>query len=256
MGNYFYISKKSGKITPYNFKLGLNPLLGGSMDKKEAYLFSLVSLLAYGTEFEVKDFKPGPTFENKSSDTQGMFGTAYDKYWVVAFRGSEETGPEDWITDLKFIKQNYAYDTPYKGLKIHSGFMGAYQSIRPVVIDRVKKASSKDIVCTGHSLGAALATLAAFDIKNTLPDKDVSCFTYGSPKVGNDNFAKAYNALVPNTYRFVNGPDLVPQALLVGYEHVGKLYHVGKDNAEWDGIMGKVECHLPKNYIKTLKAEL
>lgn len=226
------------------------------MDKKQAYLYSLVSLLAYGVEFEVKDFMPGATFENKSSDTQGMFGTAYNTDWVVAFRGSEETGPEDWITDLKFIKQNYAYQTPYTNLKIHSGFMRAYQSIRPVVIDRATKSSLNNIVCTGHSLGAALATLAAFDIKNNLPNKNVSCYTYGSPKVGNNDFVKAYNKLVPNTYRFVNGPDLVPQVLLIGYEHVGKLYHIGQDNSEWDGVIGKVESHLPKNYAKSLKAEL
>jgi len=66
---------------------------------------------------------------------------------------------------------------------------------------------------TGHSLGGALATLAAF---RTVSEKwakseEVLVYTFGQPRVGSYSFATAYNHLVPNSYRVVNaGWDLIP----------------------------------------------
>ena len=89
-----------------------------------------------------------------------------------------------------------------------------------------------DVVVTGHSLGGALGALCAFDIqyhtissinnelnaihiksklnkkelKSTLhfPSKlHLSLYSYGSPKVGNNNFVNLYNDTVPDTFRLV-----------------------------------------------------
>ena len=64
------------------------------------------------------------------------------------------------------------------------------------------------ICCTGHSLGGALATLAAFDISRAMewvnrPTK-IICYTFGAPRVGNYAFAETYNKLVPETWNVVN----------------------------------------------------
>ena len=44
--------------------------------------------------------------------------------------------------------------------------------------------------CSGHSLGGALATLAAYEIAKTCPEVDVACYTFGAPRTGNHAFAK------------------------------------------------------------------
>ena len=64
------------------------------------------------------------------------------------------------------------------------------------------------IYCTGHSLGGALATLAAYDISRAMewgirPTK-VICYTFGAPRLGNYAFAETYNRLVPETWNVVN----------------------------------------------------
>ena len=59
----------------------------------------------------------------------------------------------------------------------------------------------------GHSLGGALASLAAFDIQRHCPclnPMDVSCYTFGAPRVGNHAFARQYDATVPDTWNIIN----------------------------------------------------
>ena len=42
------------------------------------------------------------------------------------------------------------------------------------------------------------------------PDADISCITFGSPRVANKVFGKAFNALVGTSLRLVHGFDPVP----------------------------------------------
>ena len=72
------------------------------------------------------------------------------------------------------------------------------------------------IYCTGHSLGGALALLAAYDISRAMewvskPTK-VICYTFGAPRVGNHAFAHTYDRMVPETWNIVN--DQVWQSTL------------------------------------------
>ena len=62
------------------------------------------------------------------------------------------------------------------------------------------------ILLTGHSLGGALATLAAYDIRVSLnvPPCQIECYTFGAPRVGNYAFAHDYNQLLPNTWNVIN----------------------------------------------------
>ena len=62
---------------------------------------------------------------------------------------------------------------------------------------------------SGHSLGGALAQLAAHDIATAAREQmhlriKVICYTYGSPRVGNHSFAREYDKLVPHTWHLVN----------------------------------------------------
>lgn len=61
------------------------------------------------------------------------------------------------------------------------------------------------LLCAGHSLGGALAQLAAHDIARTVQQCGkivrVGCYTYGSPRVGNHAFAREFNQVA-----FDHGP--------------------------------------------------
>ena len=62
---------------------------------------------------------------------------------------------------------------------------------------------------TGHSLGGALATLAAFDIKQALGAFCVQLYTFGTPYPGNRAFAREFNALLPDTWHIIHEGDAV-----------------------------------------------
>lgn len=91
------------------------------------------------------------------------------------------------------------------------------------------------IVCTGHSLGASLATLSAFDLAangvTRVGDADipVTAIVFGSPQIGNPEFKKRFDAL-PNlrALHVRNMPDLIPlyPSGLLGYADVGDLLAV------------------------------
>ena len=60
------------------------------------------------------------------------------------------------------------------------------------------------LLVTGHSLGGALATLAAFDIKQAVPALRMEVYTFGTPYPGNRAFAREYDALLPDTWHVIH----------------------------------------------------
>lgn len=115
--------------------------------------------------------------------------------------------------------------------KVHSGFYAAYLSVEKRVLTKIKQLYDRDprkILATGHSLGGALAALCSFDVVMQLEIADVTCTTFGCPRIGNTAFKKKYNHVVPATFAFVNASDMVtklppktPKAL--SYTSVGTV---------------------------------
>ena len=78
------------------------------------------------------------------------------------------------------------------------------------------------VICTGHSLGGAVATLAATWAALQWPRADVRAVTFGSPKVGNRKFIRAFQSLVGTRIRAVMAGDPIPAlppAWLARYHH-------------------------------------
>jgi hypothetical protein len=83
------------------------------------------------------------------------------------------------------------------------------------------KVAVNSLTICGHSLGAALATLLAFDVGANTRFKNPTVYTYAGPRTGDQQFANAYNRCVPNTFRIANRMDLVPNLPVPPlYEHV------------------------------------
>ncbi|GFN33087.1 lipase family protein [Paenibacillus xylaniclasticus] len=129
-----------------------------------------------------------------------------DRVAVLAFRGTRST--MDWVSD--FISQQIIYKPGKPKCLSHKGFTDIYASCREQVIELVKTIDpSKQLFVTGHSLGGALATLAAFDIAFNL-EREPIVYTFGAPRVGDPRFARLYNKLVKQHWRIQNEYDIVP----------------------------------------------
>ena len=96
--------------------------------------------------------------------------------------------------------------------------------------------SSASVDVTGHSLGAALATLYTLENARTDQISNPLLCTFASPLVGDSTFAAAFNALGLTSWRIVNAPDLVPMLppQLLGFAHVNteqRFNSTGKVNS-------------------------
>jgi len=136
--------------------------------------------------------------------TDGFIATSSDhRVMVLAFRGTE-TKPEDVLAD------GFAVSGPWvKTGQVHQGFARAYGGVRDEV-NAVLAEHQGTLLITGHSLGAALATLAAADQADREPEPP-TLITFGSPLVGDTDFSGSLQGLVDggNIKRFVDCCDLV-----------------------------------------------
>lgn len=124
-----------------------------------------------------------------------------DKVAILAFRGTEANSWKDVKTDLKF-----RFYEGQDGAKMHRGFRTAYDKVSDKVKQMVNQhTEGYTLYVTGHSLGGALAIIAAKRLeRNTL----AACYTFGSPRVGNEEFGEEIRAPI---YRIVNAADGVPR---------------------------------------------
>ncbi|GEM_PF-837994 len=149
-------------------------------------------------------------------ETQGFIASV-DDVVLVAFRGTESLG--DWLSNLDLASRQW----PGHG-ELHNGFLACYERVKNLVLAEVSKGGrAKKLWLTGHSLGGALATIAAADL--TSAHVVAGVHTFGQPRLGDQSFQRFIEQHLPNKFfRFVNDDDIVPR-IPPGFEHVGKLIH-------------------------------
>jgi len=212
---------------------------GTSFGLQKAFSLAKASLLAYedpaDIEKQVRDVWKFDDFQFfDEGKTQG-FAMADAKRIVIAFRGTEPT-LEEWLNNLDFD----LVPGPFGG-EVHDGFSGALDAVWTQVdrtISRFRQNASKSIWITGHSLGAALATLAAARRRDADQRVD-GLYTFGQPRTGDRTFARNFNAdFKTQTFRFVNNNDVVtripPRSL--GYSHAGSLKYLTEEGELEDDI--------------------
>ncbi|MBB4895942.1 putative lipase [Streptomyces olivoverticillatus] len=143
-------------------------------------------------------------------DTQA-YTAASDDMIIVAFRGTEPAQIRDWLSDATTPPWTGPARTGY----VHYGFAQALESVFPTVKDTLQefRTNGQSLFFTGHSLGGALAMLAAARLY--LEDPELladGVYTYGQPRTCDRLLAAAYNkGFKQRMFRFVNNNDIVPQ---------------------------------------------
>ncbi len=170
-------------------------------------------------------------FDNQ--DTQA-FLAANNEIIILSFRGTSSR--RDWFTDLdiKFV--------PSKVGRIHRGFNEALDYVWKDLMLGLSNLRDKEqaIWITGHSLGGALATLAA----DRLTEESIEInglYTFGQPKVGDKIFARNFdNKMKKLSFRLVHDEDIVPKvpAFSQGYRHIGTECFFDRDDKMYTEKIG------------------
>ncbi|KAK6980921.1 Alpha/beta-hydrolase [Favolaschia claudopus] len=199
---------------------------------------------------------PGPSFIPVHPNGQKLCGKMFDlltdshgyvarddtrKEIIVAFRGS--VTPANFVTDA--LGALVDWDTKSTNViappetKVHFGFQNAWRVVcaktMALVTSELAAHPGYTIVTAGHSLGGAMAALAAVTLQMTFPTAQVKMYTYGQPRTGNAILAAWINTLIGperisrsdcNSLSVVHSndgvPTMAPRAL--GFVHHGTEY--------------------------------
>jgi hypothetical protein len=253
-------------------------------DKKDLFPFGEKSILSVFGMNLLKHF-----YEPKM-DTYCMMGSGNNTL-VISFRGTASGA--NILTDLKAWSTSYpphpyltSRDTfgedPSSGfqsigskvfrlpVRVHKGFYEAWTSdgfntqVIEAAVAEIGKMKDADVFITGHSLGGALACLAAVELKIALPSNNkVHVYTYGAPRVGNMHFGTFANALIPDYWHIVGTEDPVARIPKGSYKRSGhrvllgcngnlEIYPSHFEASLFSNIGGKVSDHMLNTYGKRI----
>jgi len=161
------------------------------------------------------------TFSDATTDAHGYGAVRADGSALLAFRGTQAKEIKDLLTDIAAIPVPW----PEAGGNVHYGFARSMRSLVGPVQAWVKSTSvqpARLLVC-GHSLGAALATLASSVLQ------PATLITIGSPRVGDAAFAQSIQSAL--VLRVVDCCDVVTHVPTEGphYTHVGDLWYIDRN---------------------------
>jgi len=162
----------------------------------------------------------------------------YDSYTntlYASYRGS--TNIMNWIDNIQ-IRKVYPYNDTSIG--ISKGFYKEYSHVKTQVLYNIETLSKKyevyNLLLTGHSAGASMATLLAYDILTLYPQYNVKyLITFGSPRVGNDEFANKMKKSNIVSYRVTHYYDIVPHVPeeVLGYLHISNEIWYNEQNSAY-----------------------
>lgn len=216
--------------------------------KERSLLFAKLSSIAYSDETEAAKAakKLGFTqteFYNRDGAQAFRFATKTDM--VIACRGTQPSEFNDIKADLRAIPTISETVS-----RVHKGFKSEVDELWPMIREDIEDATTKKVWVTGHSLGAAMATIIAsrLCLDDTLPTTNTEeLYTYGSPRVG---WRRYCNSLPVVHHRWRNNNDIVTTVppILFGFVHHGELCYIdhlgnvrknmGYWAQKWDKLQG------------------
>ncbi|XP_010559205.1 PREDICTED: phospholipase A(1) DAD1, chloroplastic-like [Tarenaya hassleriana] len=141
---------------------------------------------------------------------------------VISFRGTATC--LEWLENLQVtlthLPEGSGTHGSGSGPMVESGFLSLYTSGTHSLRDMVRNEISRllqsygdeplSLTITGHSLGAALAILTAYDVKTTFNRAPmVTVISFGGPRVGNRSFGELLERQGTKVLRIVNSDDLI-----------------------------------------------
>ena len=225
-------------------------------------------------------FEGAVTFTSPSA---GGVVIQHQEFLIAVFNGTDEPGA--WLDNLN------AFSVPGPFGRIHGGFQRSLMEIWPSMKNKIRDLRreydynrlaqnlpkrSLPLWLTGHSMGGAIASLAAAELIHSA-ETFFGVYTFGQPRCGDQEFARIFNSEAKSRcFRFHNNNDIVTRIppRLMGYRHVGTyIYITESQDLSWDpgfwyqfvevisgvindiGYMGldSITDHRMKNYLKAIE---
>ena len=163
---------------------------------------------------------------HKTGNHVSLYRVANQPGAILCFRGTNKL--RQWIMNLTALPVSWPrMADDESGVCVHQGFQILFDRVWPL-IEPSLVACDGPLIFTGHSLGAAFATLAAV----ASPRKPDSLVTFGSPRVGNEAFVDQLVGFP--IHRIVNHHDIVtllpqrePRLGRRNFQHAGDLHYLG-----------------------------
>jgi hypothetical protein len=270
-------------------------------DPRNARFLALASDLAYYDQDKARiEFKEQLGLDAtlySVGNTQAYVATN-DNHIVVAFRGTEAPtsieGLKDWLlTDacnlliLPEGRLGSDFAAAGVGARLHQGFINALGDIWEPVCEAIQaemKKAKRPLWLTGHSLGGALALLAAWLCTRRFINVH-QIYTFGAPMVGNAEATAAFDSrFAKKLFRYVNGPDPIPRLPTISlianaFGHCQKQVDLGEAPEDsfwsemgkrtmdgilnlslmtelWEGIKARVGAHAMTEYLTQVTSKL
>jgi len=243
-----------------------------SIDFKEVEWYAKRSALAYKNESEIREAFPDTLIVDETSKQVQYFieRNSRNTYQVITIRGTDN--PRNVLEDAEYIQtQNNKL-----AIYVHSGFNEDATEVYNAIIPHLDK--TLEVRVTGHSLGAAIATLLMMHLHEdgyTLGNS----INFGQPKVTNGHGVEKYHFLP--LIRIVDEEDVVPllpfidllDSLHGAYEHIGEEVtlldnqyyayqnkHMAKASSFgsfWRNLGHEsISAHYMKNYLHNIASKL
>ena len=208
---------------------GCIPFLGGSVFRWEnAATLARLSKLAYRDRQEITR-----TLENYNLRLLGFVESEGDFAFIatdgraifVSFRGTNVSW-DDLKTDTNIMH------APFLTGKGHRGFISSFHRLQSQIYTIIAQAPGNPLWFTGHSLGGALASVAATFYR--MRERPIGgIYTFGAPRVFSPQLAEWSGRMIPATYRMVFSHDLVTNVPGYSfYRHFGEVKYLLKDCVE------------------------
>lgn len=166
----------------------------------------------------------------------------------VAFAGTDPVALANWITNLNL---------GVRPRDLHSGFEAAVDAAWPALSAALTDLEPlPPLFVTGHSLGGALAYVAAARLWRDKQIAPSAVYTFGAPRAGSAGFARDYikSGLGERTFRIVHGLDIVPSLppSALGFRHAGHALICNRGERCAEGPLLPCDCDDPP-FFDTLR---